>query len=118
MPNTDSTIECGVMAAPDIITVERVLEHSDDDSIDGTRQVSTIHARGILAIHAAQLIIRGQGFNSFDPGAIRRLSQLEMLSLSHNAFDRLRGFEQLTNLIEVSIACCCTASQVTICSLT
>ena len=50
-----------------------------------------------------QLVVRSKRLKEFDPECARELLQLRVLSLSHNRFDSLNGFENFVNLTEVRL---------------
>ena len=69
----------------EVVTLELVLEYSGEDQVEGVRE----------------LILRDLKLSDITPECLPRLSQLEILSLSHNAFKSFNFSTSLENLIEV-----------------
>lgn len=57
----------------------------------------------VLCMHPAQLILRGAKLVGFNPDVARRLSQLQVLSLSHNLLASLQHFQFMESLLELNL---------------
>ena len=74
-------------AGSHLITLSDALELSGEDDVQQIRE----------------LVLRGLDAKDFHPDCAHVLTQVEVLSLSHNAFQHLRKFEPMQNLVELNL---------------